>query len=136
MTDAEQQSASIDAQLYFASRLPDLYQEFRVRPGDVIEGKSTYMISARGKNLPALQLYFDQESGLLVRLIRYTETPLGRNPAEVDYADYRVNDGVKIAYRWTLTRPNGRFTIQVDDVKQNVPIDQKLFVMPTGQDSH
>jgi len=136
MTDAEQQSASIDAQLYFASRLPELYQEFRVRPGDVIEGNSTYMISARGKNLPALHLYFDQESGLLVRLIRYTETPVGRNPAEVDYADYRVHDGVKIAYRWTLTRPNGRFTIQVDDVKQNVPIDEKLFVMPTGQESH
>jgi photosynthetic reaction center cytochrome c subunit len=134
MTDTEQQSASIDAQLYFAARLPELYDEFRVRPGEVIDGKLTYLILARGKNLPALRLYFDQDSGLLVRLIRYTETPLGRNPTEVDYADYRVNDGVKIPYRWTMTRPNGRFTIQVEDVKQNVFIDEKLFVMPAGQD--
>ena len=114
MTDAEQQSASIDAQLYLAARLPELYQDFRVHPGETINGKPTYMISARGKNLPGLRLYFDQDSGLLVRLIRYTETPLGRNPAEVDYADYRVTDGVKIPYKWTLTRPNGSFTIQID----------------------
>ncbi|MGB2627243.1 MAG: c-type cytochrome [Candidatus Acidiferrum sp.] len=135
MTDAEQQSASIDAQLYLAARLPELYQDFRVHPGETINGKPTYMISARGKNLPGLRLYFDQDSGLLVRLIRYTETPLGRNPAEVDYADYRVTDGVKIPYKWTLTRPNGSFTIQIDVVKQNVPIDEKLFVMPIGQES-
>lgn len=135
MTDAEQQSASIDAQLYLAARLPELYQDFRVHPGETVNGKPTYMISARGKNLPGLRLYFDQDSGLLVRLIRYTETPLGRNPTEVDYADYRVTDGVKIPYKWTLTRPNGSFTIQIDAVKQNVPIDEKLFVMPIGQES-
>jgi hypothetical protein len=135
MTEAEQQSASIDAQLYFAARLPELYQDFHARPGETINGKPTYMVSARGKNLPSLRLYFDQDSGLLVRLIRYTETPLGQNPTEVDYADYRVTDGVKIPYKWTLTRPNGSFTIQIDDVKQNGPIDEKLFVLPTGQES-
>ena len=135
MTDAEQQSASIDAQLYLAARLPELYQDFHVHSGETINGRPTYMVSARGKNLPGLQLYFDQESGLLVRLIRYTETPLGRNPAQVDYADYRVTDGVTIPFQWTLTRPNGSFTIQIDAVKQNVPVDEKFFIMPTGQES-
>ncbi len=136
MTAAEQQAASIDAQLYFAARLPDLYKEFRVRPGEAIEGKSTVVLSAKGKDKPSLRLYFDQESGLLLRLVRYAETPLGRNPTQIDYADFRAVDGVKIPCRWTLTRPNGRFTIQVDDIKQNVPVDEKLFVMPSGQESH
>jgi photosynthetic reaction center cytochrome c subunit len=136
MTAAEQQAASIDAQLYFPARLPELYQEFKVHPGETIDGKATVLVSAKGKDLPSLDLYFDQESGLLLRLIRYAETPLGRNPTQIDYADFRVADGVKIPYRWTLARPNGRFTIQVDEVKQNIPVDQKLFVMPTGQESH
>lgn len=136
MTEAEQQAASIDAQLYFPTRLPELYQEFQVHPGVVIDGKPTYLVSANGKDLPNLDLYFDQGSGLLMRLIRYAETPLGRNPTELDYSDFRMNDGVKIPYRWTLARPSGRFTIQVHDVKQNVPVDEKLFVMPTGQESH
>jgi photosynthetic reaction center cytochrome c subunit len=135
MTEAEQRAASIDAQLYFAARLPELYQEFKVLPGEAIDGKPTYLIEAKGKDMPSLHLYFDQESGLLVRLIRYAETPLGRNPTEVDYADYRSTDGVKIPYRWTLMRPNGKFTIQVDEVKQNVAVDKKLFVMPAGQES-
>jgi photosynthetic reaction center cytochrome c subunit len=136
MTEAEQQAASIDAQLYFAASLPELYQEFHVYHGAVIDGKPTYLVSAKGKDLPSLDLYFDQNSGLLVRLVRYAETPLGRNPTQIDYADFRINDGVKVPYRWTLARPNGRFTIQVDDVKQNIPIDEKLFVMPAAQESH
>ena len=133
MTDAEQQAARIDAQLYFPLRLRELYQEFRVRPGEVIDGHATYLVAAKGKNLPPLRLYFDQESGLLLRQIRYAETPLGNNPTQIDYADYRATDGVKIPYRWTLARPNGRFTIQMDDVKDNVPVDEKLFVMPSGK---
>ena len=136
MSSAEQQAARIDAQLYFPARLPELFQEFQVRPGKAIDGHETYLVSAKGKDLPSVQLYFDQESGLLMRLIKYAETPLGRNPTEIDYADYRVADGVKIPYKWTLARPGGRFTIQVDEVKQNVPVDERLFVMPSGGEGH
>jgi len=51
-------------------------------------------------------------------------------PTQIDYADYRDTNGVKIPYRWTLARPNGRFTIQVSEVKQNVPVDDAKFVRP------
>jgi photosynthetic reaction center cytochrome c subunit len=136
MSPAEQLAASIDAQLYFPARLPQMYQDFQVSAGEAIDGQPTYLVSARGKNQVPLDLYVDQASGLLVRLIRYAETPLGRNPTQIDYADYRVADGLKIPYRWTLARPNGRFTIQIDDVKQNVPVDEKLFVMPSLPEAH
>ena len=46
-------------------------------------------------------------------MVRYAETPVGRNATQIDYADYRDMDGVKSPFRWTLSRPNGRFTIQV-----------------------
>ena len=68
--------------------------------------------------------------GLLVRLVRYGETPLGRMPTQIDYADYREAGGVKIPFRWTLARPSGRFTIQVSEVKQNVPVDDAKFAKP------
>jgi len=136
MSSAEQQAARIDAELYFPLRLPQMYQEFEVGPGEVIDGKATYLVAAKGKYTPDLRLYFEQESGLLVRLIRLAETPLGRNPTEIDYADFRVADGVKLSYRWTLARPNGRFTIQIDAVKQNVPLDEGQFVTPSIQEEH
>jgi hypothetical protein len=133
MTDAEAEAARIDAQLHFPVRLRELYKEFRVRPGEEIGGRRTVLVSAKASGKPDLSLYFDQENGLLLRLMRFAETPLGRNPTQIDYADFRVADGVKIPYKWTLTRPSGSFTIQIEQVQQNVPVDEKLFVMPSEQ---
>ena len=35
--------------------------------------------------------------------------------------------------RWTLSRPNGRFTIQIAEVKSNALIDDARFAKPTGE---
>jgi hypothetical protein len=77
-----------------------------------------------------VQFYFDQQSGLLLRELRYSESPLGLNPTRIDYADYRDVDGVKTPFRWTIARPSGRFTIQLEKVSHNVPIDDAKFVKP------
>jgi hypothetical protein len=79
---------------------------------------------------PPVRLYFDKNSGLLQRMVRYAETPVGRMPTQIDYADYREADGVKVPFRWTLSRPNGRFTIQIADVKSNVPVEPDRFTKP------
>ena len=131
MTAAERESAQIDAQMYFAARVREMYKELRVRPGEAVSGHATYLVAAAATpGHPAIRMYFDQENGLLLRLIRYTETALGRNPAQVDYADYKETDGVKIPYRWTLARPSGAFSIHIDQAQQNVPVDETLFEAP------
>ena len=131
MTSAEAEAARIDAQLHFPVRLRELYKEFHVRPGEEIGGRQTVLVSAKAMGKPDLRLYFDQENGFLLRLIRYADTPLGRNPTQIDYADFRAADGVKIPYKWALMRPGGSFTIQIEQVQQNIPVDEKLFVMPS-----
>jgi hypothetical protein len=130
MSTQEAAAARVDAQLYFPARIHDLFQDLKVQPGETIGGHETYLVAARGTGLPPVKLYFDQQSGLLVRQVRYAETPLGKNPTQIDYADYRQADGVKIPFQWTLTRTNGSFTIRITSSQQNVPIDAKLFVMP------
>jgi photosynthetic reaction center cytochrome c subunit len=130
MGTLENQAARIDAQLDFPARVRELFQEFHVLPGEAIGGRATYLVTAKGAGVPPVNLYFDQQTGLLLRQVRYAETPLGRNPTQVDYADYRQTDGVNIPYRWALTRTNGSFTIQIQSVQQNVTVDEKLFVMP------
>ncbi len=84
------------------------------------------------QGLPPVRLYFDETSGLLLRQVRYTDTPIGRNPTQIDYADYREVDGVKVPFRWTLSRVNGRFTIQIEEAKQNVAIDDAKFSKPAA----
>lgn len=134
MTTAERESARIDAEIYFPARVREMYKEFHERPGEEINGRATYVVSAEATaGHPEIRMYFDRDTGMLLRLIRYTQTALGKNPAQVDYADYRETDGVKIPYRWTLARPNGAFTIRIDQAQQNIPVDEKLFEAPSEE---
>ncbi len=130
MSEQDNNVAKLDADLHFAADVKQLFSNFRVRDSEKIGDREVYLLIGMNEGKPPLRLYFDAETGLLLRMIRYTETPLGRNPSQVDFADYRDADGVKIPYRWTLARPGQRFTIQVTEVKQNVPVDDAKFAMP------
>jgi hypothetical protein len=132
MSTAENAAARIDADLYFPVHVKTLYEKFRVDAGERIDGHDTYLVLGRSAGQPPLRLYFDRESGLLLRLVRYAETPLGRNPTQIDYVDYREANGLKIPFRWTLSRPGNQFTIQVEQLQQNVPIDDAKFVAPAS----
>jgi hypothetical protein len=130
MSAAENDAARIDADFYLAVHLKSLREKFRVETGEKVDGRDTYLVVGSAEGQPPVRLYFDQQSGLLLRLVRYAETPLGRNPTQIDYADYRDSNGVKLPFRWTLARPGNRFTIQVDDLQQNVPVDDAKFAPP------
>jgi photosynthetic reaction center cytochrome c subunit len=122
--------ASIDADLHFAAHLKGMFSEAKVEGREKIGDHDAYLVIGQREGKTPLRLYFDEQSGLLLRLVRYGETPLGRLPTQIDYADYRDAGGVKIPFRWTLARPGGRFTIQVSDVKENVPVDDAKFAKP------
>ena len=130
MSAMENAAARIDADLYLPAHLKTLYEKFRVDIGEKIDGHDTYLVAGRTEGQPPLRLYLDKESGLLLRLVRYAETPLGRNPTQIDYADYRDANGVKAPFRWMLARPGNRFTIQVEQLQQNVPVDDSKFTIP------
>ena len=133
MTPAESGASALDAEFAIAVRLKELFPQIRRGHPEQIGGAMCESLMGTGPGRPPVRLYFDQTSGLLVRMVRYAETPVGRNPTQIDYADYRDADGVKIPFRWTLSRLNGRFTIQIADVKSNVPIDDARFAKPVGE---
>jgi photosynthetic reaction center cytochrome c subunit len=130
MNADENFGARMDADLYFPMDLKSLHRNWVVAPGEKIGGIETTQITGRTDAQPPLQLYFDSQNGLLLRLIRYSDTPLGLLPTQIDYSDYREADGVKVPYRWTLARPGNRFTIQVDELHQNIPVEDAKFAPP------
>jgi hypothetical protein len=77
-----------------------------------------------------VRLYFENASGLLVRMVRYTNLPYGFITTEMDYADYRDVGGLKMPYRITKTWVDGRSIVQVDSIAVNVPIDASKFNKP------
>jgi len=131
MHGSDLDGAAIDADLHLAPHLKQMFSQMEVRESEKIDTHATYEVVGQREGKPPIELYFDQHSGLLVRLVRYGETALGWLPTQIDYADYREVDGVKVPYRWTLARPSGRFTIQIAELKQNVPVDDAKFVKPT-----
>jgi photosynthetic reaction center cytochrome c subunit len=125
-------AAAMDADLQFPAHLKEMFSKVETRGTEKVGDRDAYLVVGQRDGKTPLRLYFDEQSGLLVRLVRFGETPLGRLPTQIDYADYRETAGVKIPFRWTVARPGGRFTIQASDVKQNVPVDDSKFAKPAS----
>jgi photosynthetic reaction center cytochrome c subunit len=133
MSAPENEAIGFDATFYLPTELKKMFAQFRVRPSaEKISGHDVYQLIGINPGKPPMRLFFDKESGLLLRSVRYADTPLGRNPTQVDYADYRAQDGVKVPFQWTVARPLGRFTIQVTELQQNVPVDDSKFAKPAA----
>jgi len=75
-------------------------------------------------------LYFDRQSGLLLRELRYGGSPIGRVPTQIDYADYRDVNGIKLPFRITYAWLDGRDSIVLNEIRTNVPIDEAKFAKP------
>ncbi len=132
MSSTDAMSARVDAAVAFPASLKTIFPQFRPGRPEKIGDKDMYVLTGRGPNAPLTRFYFDEQTGLLMRVIRYNDAGLGFMPVQVDYSDYRPVDGVKIPFRWTLSRPNGRFSIQIDSVQQNVAIDDSKFMKPAA----
>jgi hypothetical protein len=133
MGKAESEAARLDADMSLAAHIKTTFPELKVAPAEKIGDHEATVVRGLREGQPPVKLYFDPQSGLLVRMVRYNDSPLGLNPTQIDYADYRDAGGVKIPFRWTIARPSGSFTIQVEQVEQNVPIDEGKFAPPTPE---
>jgi hypothetical protein len=133
MSATEAEAAGLDAEFSLALRLKEIFPQLRRGRPEAIGGVECETLTGTRPGRPPVRLYFDKNSGLLLRMVRYAETPVGRNATQIDYADYREMDGVKSPFRWTLSRPNGRFTIQVKEAKNNVAIEDARFAKPAGE---
>jgi photosynthetic reaction center cytochrome c subunit len=87
--------------------------------------------TANGGRSP-IKLYFDKQSGLLVRQVRYANTIIGRVPIQVDYSDYRdvAGAGVKLPFHVITTWTDGRSDVVLTSAETNVAIDAAKFNRP------
>jgi hypothetical protein len=130
MAPADAKGSALDSEFYLPLRMKEVFPQMRAGRPDKIGDIAVNTLTGTRQGLPPVRFFFDANTGLLLRMVRYTENPLGRMPVQIDYADYREVDGVKTPFRWTLSRPNGRFTIQLTEVKANVPVDDAKFAKP------
>jgi hypothetical protein len=120
-----------EAQMDFPGQIKSIFTNWKVGPMESIGDKDFNVVqgSNNAKGLLAT-LFFDAQSGLLVRMIRYTSSPIGRVPTQTDYADYRDVGGIKFPFEYSFLWLDGRFTAKITDVKTNVAIDAAKFGKP------
>ena len=123
--------ADIDASLSFPAQIKQKFVSWTTgfpdvtlndHPAEVIEGK---MADGTG-----VKLYFDKQSGLLVRQARESNTKIGYAPTHGEYGDYRTVSGIKVPFHWVVTWVDGQSTIDLTQAQANVAIDGAKFAKP------
>lgn len=126
----ELDGAKVDAMLGFPSQVKQIAPRWRVGVATTIGDTNVDVVQGNTAAGTVVTLYFDQKTGLLMRSVRFTDSPVGKIPVETDYEDYRDVAGVKIPHKFTMTWLDGRDTFELTQVRPNVAIDAAKFAKP------
>jgi tetratricopeptide (TPR) repeat protein/outer membrane lipoprotein-sorting protein len=92
--------------------------------------REVYVIDVQPVNGPASRLFVDAETYLPVRM-NTTRMHMGAAvPVEVYYDDWREVDGLKLPFVITDTFQKQTTTLTVKEIRNNVPVDMKMFEKP------
>jgi hypothetical protein len=127
----DKEGVGLDAILAFPGRIKQALTGWRVGPDSTIDNQDVQIVQANTPSGFLVKLYFDMKTGLLLRSVRYVETPVGRVPVRVDYSDYRTVSGVKVPFKWTSTWTDGRTVFQLNSVQLNTAVDPARFAKPS-----
>jgi hypothetical protein len=146
LSGVELDGAMLDAQLGFPGQIKQVLSNLRVSlpalisdlsgpssqtstesAGGLGQDRPVFVVQGTGPRGMLATLYFDQKSGLLLRMVRYGKTQIGRVPTQIDYSDYRDVGGIKMPFHMTFAWLDGRDAIQLSEIQTNVPIDDAKF---------
>ena len=128
LTEGNLDRARLEAVAAFPAGIKSAFPRWRVGR-TAIDGNEVYIVQGMGAAQALANFYFDQ-SGMLVRLVRWTRTPVGFIPTQVDFADYRDVAGVKVPFDRKVTQTYMQAHVQLTDVQPNATIEASRFAKP------
>jgi len=132
LSPQEVDGLKLEADLALPTGIKQALTNWRVGLTTVINDREVQVVQGTTARGGTATLYFDAESGLLVRHVRYNDSPVGRISRQTDYSDYREVAGVKMPFKWTDTWLDGRDIVELSDVQPNVNIDSAKFAKPAA----
>jgi zinc protease len=129
-------------ELAYLRRYPDLFKDVKLKDQfsrisvagkTKINTRDAYVLRATTLTGKREQLFFDVETGFLVRRATTTTTMVGNIPEQVEFEDYREVDGMKLPFTIRVSAIDPTYSIvrKFTEIKLNVPIDQKRFNKPS-----
>jgi len=131
ITGQELTGVQFDASMFFPGRIKQSLTKLRTGIPQILDDdKEVIQVQGNTPTGGTVTLLFDAETGLLSRLVRYNESPVGRIVTRIDYLQYRDVAGVKLPVRWTVSWLSGRSQFELTDIQPNVQIPAARFVKP------
>jgi outer membrane lipoprotein-sorting protein len=131
LTGEDLDGLKLEADLSFPAGIKQALSRWRAGfPKTTIGDRDVQVIQGTGAAGSRVKLFFDAESGLLLRTVRYTTTAVGINPTQTDYSDYREVAGVKIPFHRVTTWTDGQSTMELSEVQPNVAIEASKLAKP------
>lgn len=130
LTGQELDGMRLEVDLTFPTRIKQALTQVRVGFPVSINDRDVQVVQGRTAGGTLATMYFDTETGLLTRLMRYADTPVGRIVTQYDYEDYRPVAGIRIPFKWTRTWLDGRSVFQLSEVQPNVNVPPDRFARP------
>jgi len=134
LTGGNLDGARLDALMSFPAQIQKAFSQWKVTSTTIDDRKIQVLQGTNAGQLP-VNLYFD-DSGLLVRVVRWNKVVVGTIPTQIDYSDYREVAGVKIPFHAVVTWTDGQDTFELSDIQPNAPIDAGKFATPAPFPSH
>lgn len=128
----EQEFIKREAAMFSPASLRAAYTKVDFGGLDKLNGRMVNVLIATTAANAREILYFDAETGLLVRRQSSSQTIFGRFPIQVDYLDYKSFGGVKLPTTLKYAMPNLSWTRHILSVKTNVPVDPSVYKMPAA----
>ncbi len=128
LTGGNLNGARLDAQLSFPAQIKTLFRQWKVAAA-VIDDREVRVVQGINPGQLPVNFYFD-DAGLLIRVVRVTQTSVGQVPTEISYSDYREVAGVKMPFQWITTWTNGQTTTKLTEIQPNVAIDAARLARP------
>ncbi|HEY0322115.1 MAG TPA: c-type cytochrome [Pyrinomonadaceae bacterium] len=120
------------AQTFEAVQVKEAAPSMKVTGREKVGDREAYVVVYPVDERRTQRLYFDTQTGLLLRVITYTNTVLGRIPSQTDFEDYRDVDGVKLPFTLRQSSVDSRSdtTRKFDEMKANIPENDAQFNPP------
>jgi hypothetical protein len=128
LSDGNLDRARLEALAAFPMGLRQAFTQYR-GGRTAIDGNEVVVLQGIADNQPVANFYFD-ETGLLVRIIRWVRTPVGMVPTLIDFKDYREVGGVKIPFTRVVTQTYMQMTVELTDLQPNANVDASRFTRP------
>ena len=120
-----------DCDLQRSLKFKEFYAKLAVTGKDQVNDHEAYLVEAVPKEGNPEKLYFDTQTGLLIRKDVEMMSRAGKVTMNIYLENYKEVNGLKVPFTERRVSPAFSMIILLDDVKHNVPIDDAKFNKPS-----